>query len=692
MLKNICKKLTKYKQFDEDHNDFYFNTYDDYCLIHNANNDEQENIIKKANTYRKEIESIIFTHSAGEEKYTLDRDFSHIEQETNIEQEDKVMHEIQDLVKPLVTEDTIDTLPFLQNYVVISQLIMCSNKNVIVNFVCGALVLIVSFYMCSLEKNSVIKYWLIANNLFYLIVLTTSCLILIFKINHLHINHLYINPCHELNLKKIISIFQNLTIVGLFIVGIFILTTDAFSTYYYENDNTNNNNSKNNAGTNYYAMIIFSLDLCVVFALLFDCICYRQNQKLVIEKKNSTGKKKNKSQVPKFYKVFRINKKMKKCNYIEITEQTDTQLVNELYELFKHDKIKTTYLNSEYIGYIAIYYYRKKTYDKMKLWSLFAYDLGNYYAINKLGEYYQYIEKNYVEMDKCYKLCIYNKCTESMLNYADFFKKNHQYSMAKEMYLLAIDEKNVEAMMIMAMWYRSIEKNNDLCVFYYTKAIEHKSIDAMIELALFYRRSNFYLLKKFLKMAIDNDSVRAVLLLASYYEKYEKKYHKMIKWYEFALGRYHSSDACVHLAKYYSTIEPNDKLMLKYYEYAFGFGNYSVALDLGMYYRYTKKDYKKMKKYCRIASSFGINSVSAFLADYYQTIGKYHKMKKYYLEAMERNYFDPKMMYNFGKYYELIAKDYDKMKICYSVAILQNYEKARESMAKYNDPIEIKVI
>ena len=56
--------------------------------------------------------------------------------------------------------------------------------------------------------------------------------------------------------------------------------------------------------------------------------------------------------------------------------------------------------NSTSFCNLAMEYYKSKNYDEMKKYFLMAIDKGNLFAMNNLGLYYKYYEKNYDLMKK----------------------------------------------------------------------------------------------------------------------------------------------------------------------------------------------------------------------------------------------------------------------------------------------------
>jgi TPR repeat protein len=109
-----------------------------------------------------------------------------------------------------------------------------------------------------------------------------------------------------------------------------------------------------------------------------------------------------------------------------------------------------------------------------------AIDKDNSYAMNNLGYYYHFIEKNYDLAKKYYMMAIdkgYSLAMNNLGYYYHFIEKN--YDLAKKYYMIAIDKGQSNAMHNLAYYYENIEKNYDLAKKYYLMAINKGHLNAM---------------------------------------------------------------------------------------------------------------------------------------------------------------------------------------------------------------------
>ena len=266
----------------------------------------------------------------------------------------------------------------------------------------------------------------------------------------------------------------------------------------------------------------------------------------------------------------------------------------------------------------------------------------------------------------------------SIGNYYQYIEKD--YELMKKYYLMAIDVGDSYAMYNLGNYYKYIEKDYEL-------------------------------MKKYYLMAIDVGDSDAMNNLGNYYQDVEKDYELMKKYYSMAIDD-GNSDAMINLATYYQDVEKDYPEMKKYYLMAIDAGNKFAMYNLAYYYQYVEKDYSEMKKYYGMAIDAGYTNAMYILGNYYYLIEKdYQLMKQYYLMAIDvinqnimdnldnldnlnhslMNYCLSSCMNNLGYYYQEIEKDYQMMKQYYLMAIEKNCLKAMDNLENYysdNDVVE----
>jgi tetratricopeptide (TPR) repeat protein len=202
------------------------------------------------------------------------------------------------------------------------------------------------------------------------------------------------------------------------------------------------------------------------------------------------------------------------------------------------------------LTYIGIYYQFVKQpngfdFKSMEKYYLKALDTKNHtnsnhtdnnsrcYAMYSLGRYYQLIKK-YDSMEKYYKMAIGNtnqsnshytsQCAMLALgNYYRSIKEPTSYELMKKYYQMTIDFKynrySINAMMWLADYYRTIEKNYGLMKKYLEMAIDinndiindsindiiKERVHAMKALGYYYKNidKNMILMEKYLLMSIE---------------------------------------------------------------------------------------------------------------------------------------------------------------------------------------------
>ena len=132
-----------------------------------------------------------------------------------------------------------------------------------------------------------------------------------------------------------------------------------------------------------------------------------------------------------------------------------------------------------------------------------------------------------------------------------YIKKD--YAKMKNYYIDAIIKCNNDAMIELQEYYREIEQNNGLALFYI--ALYHEKL------------SNYPKMKQYYSMAISKGNILAMFNLGLYYHQIEKNYVEMKKHYLMAIEK-GSVMAMFNLGYYYQYTEPDRGLMRKYYSMA----------------------------------------------------------------------------------------------------------------------------
>ncbi len=212
--------------------------------------------------------------------------------------------------------------------------------------------------------------------------------------------------------------------------------------------------------------------------------------------------------------------------------------------------------------------------------------------------------------------------------------------------------------------------------------------DLFLWIGIYYEKieKNYDLMKKYYLMAIDNGNPHAMRSLGYYYQNIEKNYNKMKEYYLMAIDN-GNSYAMYNLGFYYHYIEQNYDLMKKYYLMAIDNGSSNAMTNLATYYSDIVKDYNLMKRYYLMAIDKGNSCAMNNLATYYSDIVKdYDKMKKYYLMAIDKG--NSYAMYNLGFYYHYIEQNYDLMKKYYLMAIKKGNLDAENNIKKLTTSLE----
>ena len=130
----------------------------------------------------------------------------------------------------------------------------------------------------------------------------------------------------------------------------------------------------------------------------------------------------------------------------------------------------------------------EKDYDKMLRCYEISIKSNNSNAINNIGIYHNKITKNYDEMKKYYLMAIDLNNNNAMHNLGCYYEKiEKNYHKMKKYYLMAINQNNCNSMNNLALYYINIENNYNLMLKYHLKAIEMNNSNSLFNLELFFQ-------------------------------------------------------------------------------------------------------------------------------------------------------------------------------------------------------------
>jgi TPR repeat protein len=171
---------------------------------------------------------------------------------------------------------------------------------------------------------------------------------------------------------------------------------------------------------------------------------------------------------------------------------------------------------------LGTYYKKIKDYDNMKKYFLMAIEHKNVYAMFNLALYYKRVEKNAELTTKYFLMADEYGDKDALLNLGFFFKETKDYNQMKYYFLKAIDKGNRSALCQMGNYYRFIQINEPLMIWYYLEAIAKDCVKSMYNLADYYYLNHDYnnMLKYCLMAIKTNDSyVPPMFLLEEYYRQ-----------------------------------------------------------------------------------------------------------------------------------------------------------------------------
>jgi hypothetical protein len=124
--------------------------------------------------------------------------------------------------------------------------------------------------------------------------------------------------------------------------------------------------------------------------------------------------------------------------------------------------------------------------------------------------------------------------------YFHFIVKN--YSLMKEFYFRSIEQKKFHALINLANYFLSFEKDEKKANIYYGLALQYDEIAVYVlfNLGSYYcLKKDYKLMKFYFLLAIDYDNADAMFNLGFHYEIVEKDYQLMEKYYLMAIDKGH---------------------------------------------------------------------------------------------------------------------------------------------------------
>lgn len=243
--------------------------------------------------------------------------------------------------------------------------------------------------------------------------------------------------------------------------------------------------------------------------------------------------------------------------------------------------------------------------------------------------------------------------------------------------LFEADENNVVILYKMAQYYKHQHKL-DKMIYNLKKASKLGHVDSMLDLALYYKKNKLYIdMIKYLLLAIERDSIKAIHIIGSYYFMIENDINKAIYYFKLGL-KYNDDISMYNLAICYKKLN-NFKMMIYYYEMAITRNNVNAMFNLALYYQ-EQKLFGDMIKYYNMAITNNCVDAMINLGKYYQDNEKYDTAIYYYDLAILKG---SKQAYNnIGDCYRS-KKDYNKMSKYWMMAVENGDETARTNLENF---------
>ena len=244
-----------------------------------------------------------------------------------------------------------------------------------------------------------------------------------------------------------------------------------------------------------------------------------------------------------------------------------------------------------------------------------------------LGDYYQFIIKNYGIMKKCYLMAINRGSAISIGKLNRYFLEvEKDYELAKKFSLQSIDNESTSSMYNLGYYHQYVSKKYDLMEKYYLMAIDKGCCASMNNLGCYHKETkNYDLMKKYLTMAADKGYLNSIGELSSYYHQIEKNYDLAKKYFLMIIDKENDNIYALHCMGFYcESIDKDYNLMEYYYLQATAKGNTTSMNNLGNYYADNMPIFDSLRNYVYavIEGQFKFESVTLFsINDTYFTCG-----------------------------------------------------------------------
>jgi uncharacterized protein len=286
---------------------------------------------------------------------------------------------------------------------------------------------------------------------------------------------------------------------------------------------------------------------------------------------------------------------------------------------------------------LAVHYMDTDNDNKVEKYLLMSMEKGSNYkeSINQLAALYYYNIKDYDKAKKYIDLAlnIYDATTDEnyiLLNAGDYYEEiEHDYEKAKQYYMMAINDNNMENLIPLGRLYQYKIKDYDEMLKCYQKLIDGKfyaETTAMMELGLYYQSINDYdNMKKYWLMGIDKGNTNCMYYLGLYYRCQalnplnpdNSDYDMMVKKYLIMAAEHKHTRAMYKLGRYYEYLEDFDN-MKKYHQMACDHWDpYAKSMfEIGFHYM-LEKNTEMMIKYYTMAAEHGYELAIQHLSVYY---------------------------------------------------------------------------
>ena len=184
----------------------------------------------------------------------------------------------------------------------------------------------------------------------------------------------------------------------------------------------------------------------------------------------------------------------------------------------------------------------------------FAIDNGYKKALNRLGRYYELIEKDYSKMLNYYFKGIDLGDIESMRNLANYFNTINEFNKMIICFEMAAEKGDILSMKELAKWYKKSNDTKNMLYWYELAANVYNDIYSILKLGDWYADNEELKLSAYwYKKAAEKGDSNGMHSYAFYLGQI-KDFDEMKKYY-YMSGDLGNSDSFNNLAVYYECIE-----------------------------------------------------------------------------------------------------------------------------------------